>query len=126
MKENGSQTDEARGALSRPFDYQFYRAMASRERRRLLYALLDGEERAVEEVATVLVGWDATESGTVAHPDDRNLVQLRLVHIHLPLLDDAGLVAYDEERGTVRIASLDETARKYIEQGIDAKPESTR
>ncbi|WP_189319139.1 hypothetical protein [Halolamina pelagica] len=42
-----------------------------------------------------------------------------------PLLDDAGLVAYDDERGTVRLASLDETAREYIEGGIDAKPEST-
>lgn len=125
MKENGSQTDETREDPSRPFDHQFYRAMASRDRRRLLYALLDGEERAVEEVATVLAGWDATESGTVAHPDDRNLVLLRLVHIHLPLLDDAGLVAYDDERGTVRLAPLDETAREYIEGGIDAKSEST-
>jgi len=125
MKKNGPRTDEATRALSRPFDHQFYRAMASRDRRRLLYVLLDDEERAVEEVATVLGGWDATESGTVAHPDDRNLVLLRLVHIHLPLLDDAGLVAYDDERGTVRLASLDETAREYIEGGIDVRPESS-
>ncbi len=124
MKENGPRTDESRGETARTFDHQFYRAMASRERRRLLYVLLDGEERTVEEVATVLVGWDATESGTVGDPDDRNLVLLRLVHIHLPLLDDAGLVAYDDERGRVRAESLDEATREYIERGIDAEPES--
>ena len=124
MKENGSQTDEARGALSRPFDHQFYRAMASRERRRLLYALLDGEERAVEEVATVLVGWDATASGTVGDPDDRKLVLLRLVHIHLPLLADAGIVNYDEAAGTVSLASLEASTREAIEQGVDSEPDS--
>ncbi|WP_049981500.1 DUF7344 domain-containing protein [Halolamina rubra] len=125
MKENGPRTDESRGDAAPTFEHQFYRAMASRERRRLLYVLLDGEERTVEEVATVLVGWDATESGTVGDPDDRNLVLLRLVHIHLPLLDDAGLVAYDDERGRVRAESLDEATREYIERGIDAESEST-
>lgn len=123
MKNNGPQTDETFGEPSRTSDHQFYRAMASRERRRLLYVLLDRDERTVEEVATVLVGWDATESGTVGDPDDRNLVLLRLVHIHLPLLDDVGLVAYDEDRGTVRLESLDEATCEYIERGVDTEPE---
>ena len=124
MKKNGSRTEEATRALSRPFDHQFYRAMASRERRRLLYLLLDGQQRPVEDVATVLVGWDVTESGTVGDPDDRKLVLLRLVHIHLPLLADAGLIDYDEEAGTLSLASLEESILESIEQGVDSEPDS--
>ena len=126
MKKNGPRTDEATRALSRPFDHQFYRAMASRERRRLLYLLLDGEERTVEDVATVLVGWDATASGTVGDPDDRKLVLLRLVHIHLPLLADAGIVNYDEAAGTVSLASLEASIREAIEQGSTPNPTRRR
>lgn len=71
MKENGSRTDETRGEPFRTSDDRFYRALASRERRRLLYVLLHGEERSVEETATVLLGWDVTESEGVGDPDER-------------------------------------------------------
>ncbi|MFW5934844.1 MAG: DUF7344 domain-containing protein [Halolamina sp.] len=123
MNENESYTDETMSESSQTFERQFYRAMASRERRRLLYVLLDRDERTVEEVATVLLGWDVTGSGAAGDPDDRNLVLLRLVHIHLPLLNDVGLVAYDEDRGTVELESLDEATCEYIERGVEAEPD---
>lgn len=120
MKENGPRTDESRGGSSQGFGRQFHRALASRERRRLLAVLLDGGERQVEEVATLLVGWDATEFNTVEGPADHRRVLIRLHHVHLPMLDDAGLVTHDTEDGTVRIGSLDPATVELIERSVDA------
>ncbi|GAB7093631.1 hypothetical protein JCM30237_07830 [Halolamina litorea] len=118
MDDSGSRTD---GTGESPgFDRQFYRAIASRERRRLLSILLDGDERTVEELATLLLGWEATASGTVGSPDDRRLTLLRLVHIHLPRLDEAEMIEYDQGRGTARIEKLEPGMAEYIEDTVDA------
>lgn len=118
MENSCSRTD---GTDESPrFDRQFYRAIASRERRRLLSILLDGDERTVEELATLLLGWEATASGTVGSPDDRRLTLLRLVHNHLPRLDEAEMVEYDQERGTARIEELEPGMAEYIENTVDA------
>lgn len=121
MNENGSRTDETGRDASPTFDSKFYRALGSRERRRLLHLLLDEAERPVEELATLLVGWDAAASETVGGPEDRRVVLIRLLHVHIPMLEDAGLVCYDEERGTVRTGSLDPVAIEYVRQGVDAE-----
>jgi hypothetical protein len=73
----------------------FYSALASTQRRRLLWYLLDGEERTVEDVATVLSGWEAADTGRLQTPDDRTRVTIELVHRDLPLLADAGLISYE-------------------------------
>ncbi|MFW5911105.1 MAG: DUF7344 domain-containing protein [Halolamina sp.] len=119
MGENGQRTGETRKGSSRQFGRQFYRALASTERRRLLQYLLDGEERTVDEIATVLVGWEVSESGTIGGPEDRNRTLLGLHHVHLPMLDDAGLVAYDRDRGTVRIEPLDPTTVELVDRGVE-------
>lgn len=50
------------------------------------------------EIADYIV--DRTQEGTSDDPD-RQTVATELRHVHLPKLDDAGLVAYDRERGLV-------------------------
>ena len=100
---------------------EFYRALGSERRRRLLYLLLDGDERAVGELATVLTGWTATDTGTMGTPAEREEILIGLEHSHLPLLADAGLVSYDRQRGTVELESLAPTVTDLIEQSIAAE-----
>ncbi len=88
-------------------DSDFYRALAATERRRLLYYLLENEESTVGELATVLSGWDATMTERVMTASARQKVRCELRHHHLPLLSDAGLIAYDPEQETVTLESLD-------------------
>ena len=101
---------------------QLYRALASEQRRRLLSYLLDGEERTVEEIATVLTGWQAAESGSMQTAADREQVHIELFHSHLPLLDEIGVIRYDEDRGAVEIESLDPAVESLLAEGIDSAP----
>lgn len=107
-------------------DDKFYRALASTRRRRLLYYLLDAEESTVEELATVLTGWEATETGRIGTPDDREDARVTLIHVDLPRLADAGLISYEPGDGAVRIASLgpgvSDVVRRSVEFGPSERP----
>lgn len=100
---------------------RFYRALASSHRRRLLYYLLEHEERTVEELASVLSGWEATETGTMHTAADRSGIRLQLLHNHLPQLADAGLIAYDPDGDTVRLESLHPRVTQLIRQSAEAE-----
>ncbi|AGN00436.1 hypothetical protein L593_02425 [Salinarchaeum sp. Harcht-Bsk1] len=99
---------------SRISDDRIFRALASKQRRRLLSYLLDGEVRTVEELATALTGWQASESGSMQTAADREQVRIELFHSHLPLLDEVGLIAYDRDRDVVRIESLDPVVEELL------------
>jgi DNA-binding transcriptional ArsR family regulator len=105
-------------------DDQFYRALASTQRRRVLSFLLEETESTVDELAAVLAGWDAAATGTMATPDDHEAIALLFVHAHLPMLDEAGLVDYDPDRETVRVEPLDDAVAALIQRSVEAE-EST-
>ncbi len=109
-------------------DQQFYRALAAPQRRRLLYYLLAEKESTVEELATVLSGWQATITGTMHTSADRSEIRLTLVHHHLPQLDEAGLIDYDPCDGSVEIASLHPRVTDIVRQSVEAeqRTESSR
>lgn len=105
-------------------DDQLYRALASTKRRRLLCVLLEEERNSVGDLATILTGWNATEEGTTNEPDDRNRIVVELIHTHLPLLDEIGLVTYDSEGGTVELEPLDPILTDLIQRSVEAEPSS--
>ncbi|GAA0506368.1 hypothetical protein GCM10008992_01620 [Halorubrum aquaticum] len=100
---------------------QFYRALTSPHRRRLLHYVLEKEESTVEELATVLSGWEATTTGTMYTSADRSEVLLQLLHNHLPRLDDAELIEYDSNVGTVRRGSLHPRVADVIRWSVEAE-----
>ena len=114
-----------REAPPRLADDSFYRALADRRRRRLLSVLLDQEQRTVEELATVITGWDTTDTGGMATPEDRDAVLTSLIHVHLPLLAAAGLIEYDRAQGRVQLESLEPAVDALITRSIEAEPTST-
>ncbi|MFC6756981.1 MULTISPECIES: ArsR/SmtB family transcription factor [Haloarcula] len=87
-------------ASSSDVDYpppdDLFRALASSERRRLLAALPAESAMTLDELTDILVGWQSTTDGP-AGPDEWAKVKIELVHAHLPLLADAGLVTYEDE-----------------------------
>lgn len=107
-------------------DDQLYRALASGQRRRLLCFLLEKGETTLDELTTVLIGWRATEQGTMGTRAEREQVEIRLRHVHLPLLADVGLVTYDRESGTIDITALETEVSELVRRSVDREqPPST-
>ena len=75
---------------------ELFTALASSTRRRLLATLPAESTMTLDELTDILVGCQRPGDGP-AGPDERAKVKIELVHAHLPLLDDAGLVTYEDE-----------------------------
>ncbi|MBX0322849.1 hypothetical protein EGH21_07370 [Halomicroarcula sp. F13] len=84
---------------------ELFKALANEKRRRLLAILTEESTASLDDLTDVLVGWEATDSGP-AGPDEWAKMKIELVHAHVPLLADTGLVDYDESTDEVRLASL--------------------
>ena len=120
---DGIKGEESTDSLpSRFVDDEFYRALSSRRRRRILAFLLDERECSRDELATVLAEWESTDTGSMSTRDDYDRIQLDLHHVQLPMLDESALVAYDPERGTVTIEPLETETRALIRRCIEAEP----
>ena len=86
----------ATGALSRDATFEL---LASGHRRAVLRRLDDGEEPVpVPELVAAVVTQEASVEFT---PDEHEQVAVSLEHVHLPKLDDAGVIEYDVDAGTV-------------------------
>lgn len=105
-------------------DDRLYRVLSSRRRRRLLYVLLVEESSSVEKIATVLVGWTVSGEQEMATPEERKRILTELDHIHLPMLEEAGMVSYDREDGTIRIAPLDIAVTDLISKSVETESSS--
>ena len=79
-----------------PSTDRLFKALADGKRRRLLSVLATEGTLALDEVVDVLVGAEAAAEG-VAGPEAWTRVRTELVHVHLPLLEDTGLVSYEDE-----------------------------
>lgn len=100
---------------------QLYQALTSHQRRRILYYLLEEQDSTVEELATVLSGWEATTTGMMQRPADRSKLFLQLVHHHVPRLADVGLIDYEPHTGSVQLASLHPQIADIIRQSGQAE-----
>ena len=122
-REGHSRTEEVAEADVTPWlaDDQFYRALASARRRRLLSFVIEHADSTVDELATVLAGWETTETGTMATDEDHDQLRLELMHVHLPLLEDLGLVEYDADTGVVRVDDVDAAVEDLITRSIEAE-----
>lgn len=105
-------------------DDDLYRALASRQRRRVLSTLLIEEESTVEELSTVLTGWQATEANTMGTAEDRTEVMITLKHSALPILDETGFVTFDSERGTVEMKQVPSAVRELIHRSVEGSHSS--
>jgi len=105
-------------------DDDLYRALSATRRRRLLYLLNrdDDDAASVGELATLLAGWDATESNRLVTAEDRRQIIVDLYHRHVPLLAETGLVTYDDEDGTLQLTDLDDRVRELVVDSVDTNP----
>ena len=96
-----------------------YAALSDRDRRLVLYYVRWRREADVEELADVVTGWRNADVRGMATREERDRVGIELRARHLPILDDAGLVDYDREAGTVARGSLPEAVDSLVEMAFE-------
>jgi hypothetical protein len=119
-QENEADADGT-GAPARLADDGFFRAMAAKPRRRALYHVTERGGSTVDELATVLAGWEVVDGGTMAAPADRRRWEIELRHVHLPVLAEAGLVRYDHGSAAVDPADLGPSVVDLVGDSVAAE-----
>lgn len=126
MRESDENADQQNHAAAgepppRLAEDQFYRALASTHRRRLLYHLIESGESTAGELASVLSAWEVSSTGTMDTQADRSRILVGLLQKHLPRLADAGLITYDPDTGTVQLSPVQPQVREIVRQSIKAE-----
>ena len=115
----GTSPSEAEGsAPSRLADDAFFRALAGEPRRHLLAYLLEEDAATLDELAGLLVGWDAADSGGMASTDAYEQARVTLKHRDLPVLAAADLVDVDAESGRVSLGTVDDDAAEVVRLSV--------
>lgn len=97
--------DESAGPDGVPESDTVFSALGNTERRRVCYYLREHDAADVDELAEILAGYRAGESGPVTAEEYEDIAG-RLRETHLPALSEADLVAYDREDDSARLAPL--------------------
>lgn len=78
-----------------------FTAMQHRNRRYTLYFLLEHDSTSLAELTDVVTGWTHVgEYGMVGQADWKRLYTA-LLHQHLPILEDADLLVFDRNEGSI-------------------------
>ncbi|WP_323675893.1 hypothetical protein [Halorubellus sp. PRR65] len=112
------------GAPPVGLDAETYRALGSTVRRRLLEVILDEpREWTRDELAAALVEWDQDVVRVSSTAPHREEILIELHHDHLPRLDDAALLSYDPEDGTVSPEPVDDAVERTIRRTVRSTTE---
>ena len=92
-------------------------SMISNDRRRYVLRFLQNEDREVHlrEMAERVAAWENDEAVEAVTTKERRRVETALRQFHIPKMDDAGFVTYDERRKTVRLAVPVSTFIDYLD-----------
>lgn len=110
-------------AKSDPFE-TIFGILKSQHRRYLLYYLYQHGELAVDELAELIAASETGGDPTTVTAAQREKIQIGLVHIHLPKLVWADIVAYDKTTQGIHLrediphlkSHLDETAKVDLQE----------
>lgn len=96
-------------------DEDVLRALSRPPRRYVLYHLLDADPAALEDLAASVAGWMTAAHAGVDERVDRDSLRTALYHSHLPVLEDAGLVAVSDDRARTVAPTLSPAERELVE-----------
>lgn len=100
-----------------------FRALSDPYARYALSHLHDRPTTTLDALADVVTALDATATGTIATPADRDRVRVHLYHVTLPKLDDFGYVEFDPDERTVTEADVPPAV--YALLGAEEPPSGT-
>ena len=89
----------------------------SNERRRhaLHYLLAQDDGTEIGELSEQVAAWENGEELEQVTSDERRRVYVSLHQTHLPRMDDAGILQYENSRDTIELTERGESLRVYME-----------
>lgn len=103
------------GGVTAPLEAGLFSLLASARRREVLSVLDGADAPTVEDLAERIAAREAGAPST-------HEVEVSLVHAHLPKLEAAGLLEYDDETGEVTLTADVDDLRPYLERTAEAEP----
>ncbi|MFW5905545.1 MAG: DUF7344 domain-containing protein [archaeon] len=103
-------------AASGPSEDDLFEVLSNRRRRYAVHAIKqEGEAVELGDVAERVASWEYDVAESELSYDERKRVYTALQQSHLPKMDDAGIVAYDKERGVIEPQPALEDADVYLD-----------
>lgn len=93
-----------------------FELLKNRRRREVLTYLLDREETVtLGELAEQIAAWENDTSVNALSSDQRKRVYVALYQTHLPKMDDAGIIDYDQDRGLITLSDNADLLMMYLD-----------
>ncbi len=93
-----------------------FELLKNRRRREVLAYLLEAEETVtLGELAEQIAAWENDTEVAALSSDQRKRVYVALYQTHLPKMDDAGIVEYDQDRGLISLADNADLLMMYLD-----------
>lgn len=86
-----------------------------RRRHALHYLLAQDEGTEIGELSEQIAAWENGEDLNEVTSDERRRVYVSLHQTHLPRMDDAGILQYENSRDTIELTERGESLRVYME-----------
>lgn len=101
-------------------DEVFELLKSTRRRYALHYLLHEGSPGDLSTLATHVAAWEYETTPEELMPKQRKRVYIALYQTHLPKLEDAGIIDFDGDTGTIHLLDGARTLDKYL--SADARP----
>lgn len=118
---NGSQSES--DAL--PKDELFHILSSQRRRHVLRYLAEHGDRVDMRDLAEQVAAWEHDTTVENLHSDQRQRVYIGLYQVHLPKLDDYGIINYNKPRGIVERTHRADQLDQYIHRASATTSEPT-
>jgi DNA-binding transcriptional ArsR family regulator len=93
-----------------------FELLKNRRRREVLSYLLEADETVtLGELAEQIAAWENDTDVNALSSDQRKRVYVALYQTHLPKMDDAGIVEYDQDRGLITLADNADLLMMYLD-----------
>lgn len=93
-----------------------FELLKNRRRREVLSYLLETEETVtLGELAEQIAAWENDTEINALSSDQRKRVYVALYQTHLPKMDDAGIIDYDQDRGLITLSDNADLLMMYLD-----------
>ena len=93
-----------------------FELLKNRRRREVLQYLLEADETVtLGELAEQIAAWENDTEITALSSDQRKRVYVALYQTHLPKMDDAGIIEYDQDRGLITLSDNADLLMMYLD-----------